>query len=179
MRLKIKNIVDFTLKLSAVIVLLLATSCQGKIEEEIISNWPNGEVQKAYSYSLRGEIRDKVLEERFYENGVKEMHGEFANGDRHGKWTYWFQDGRKWTESLYENDLRVGPTIVWKESGFKNYEGSYSKGKPHGTWTFYDIDGSRLKDVLFEHGEKINEIVYKEGIPFDLNTIDSLKFKVN
>ncbi len=64
-------------------------------------------------------------------------------------------------------------------SGFKNYEGSYSKGKPHGTWTFYDLDGSRLKDVLFEHGEKIKEIVYKEGVPFNPQIPDSVQFRVN
>ena len=47
------------------------------------------------------------------------------------------------TISEYENDLRIGPTVIWRESGFKNYEGSYSKGKPHGTWTFYPDAGGK------------------------------------
>ncbi|MCK5820846.1 MAG: hypothetical protein KAH17_03125 [Bacteroidales bacterium] len=162
-----------------VLIFLITTSCQDKFDEEIISNWPNGEVQKVYFYTQKGDVREKVQEERFYENGTKEMHGEFYNGNRHGMWTYWFQDGRKWSESEYENDLRIGPTVIWRESGLKNYEGSYSKGKPHGTWTFYDLDGSRLKDVLFEHGEKIKEIDYKEGVPFNPKIIDSLQFRVN
>ena len=166
------------LKLSLALLLLITASCRGGLEEEIISNWPDGEVQKIYYYAHKGDIREKVLEERYYENGTKEMHGEFVDGDRHGQWTYWYQDGRKWTESLYENDLRVGHTVVWRESGFKNYEGNYSKGKPHGTWTFYDIDGSRVKDVLFEHGQKIEEIDYKEGVPFNPEVVDSLQFKV-
>lgn len=161
------------------ILLVVITACSSNLEEEVISRWPNGQIQKVYYFERSGEMRDKVMEERFYENGQKEMHGEFKNGMRHGQWTYWFQDGRKWTESLYENDLRVGKSVVWRESGFKNYEGMYSQGKPHGTWTFYDVDGSRNKDVMFEHGQKINEMVYKEGVPFNPEFSDSIPFSVH
>lgn len=167
------------LRTLAFLLFIASFSCQTNLEEEVISNWPNGEVQKVYFFQKKGELREKVVEERYYENGQKEMRGEFSNGERNGTWIYWFQDGRKWTESTYENDLRVGQTVVWRESGLKNYEGSYSKGKPHGTWTFYDIDGSRLKDVLFEHGQKLREIVYKEGVPFNPEALDSVQFKVN
>lgn len=158
---------------------LIFGSCSGKLEEEVISYWPDGKMQKVYFYERQGDLREKVLEERYYENGRKEMHGEFKDGKRHGEWTYWFQDGRKWTESRYENDLRIGKAIIWRESGYKNYEGSYSNGKPHGTWTFYDVDGSRNKDVIFEHGQKISEFEYKEGVPFNTESLDSLGFIVH
>lgn len=174
-----KTITKSLIGLISIAVLLITNSCQQKLIEEVISNWPDGTVQKVYFYEQNGEIREKVQEERYYENGTKEMHGEFSKGNRDGHWIYWFDDGRKWTESAYENDLRVGPTIVWRKSGFKNYEGNYSKGKPHGTWTFFDIDGSRYKDVFFEHGEIMSEKVYKEGIPFNTDLLDSLQFKVN
>lgn len=164
---------------SIIIVVLVVSSCSGKPEKEIISRWPNGEVKKEYSFRQNGSLREKVLEERYYENGNQEMRGEFKNGVRDGDWIYWFEDGRKWTESKYENGLRVGNSIVWRENGFKNYEGMYSKGKPHGSWTFYDVDGSRVKDVLFEYGKKLKEIVYKEGVPFQLEPGDSARFKVN
>ncbi len=161
-----------------VALIMVAFSCN-KLEEEVISRWPNGEIQKVYYYKTDGELRKKVMEERFYENGNQEMRGEYKDGVRHGNWIYWFEDGRKWTESEYENDLRIGQTIVWRENGFKNYEGMYSKGKPHGSWTFYDVDGSRVKEVLFEYGKKIKEIVYKEGVPFQLSPEDSASFQVH
>ena len=163
------------------ILMGISFSCNDKLEKEIISYWPNGEVQKVFFFEKDGALRKKALEERYYENGNQEMRGEFKDGVRDGNWIYWFQDGRKWTESMYENDLRIGQSIVWREDGHKNYEGMDSKGKPHGSWTFYDLDGSRVKEVLFEFGTKVNEIVYKDGIPFQMPEVigDSLSFKVN
>ncbi len=157
---------------------LLLLGCGNDLEKEVISNWPNGEIQKVYYFSSNGDLREKVVEEKYYENGQQEMRGEFKNGVRHGKWIYWFEDGRKWTESAYENDMRVGQSVVWRNSGLKNYEGMYSKGKPHGTWVFYDLDGSRMKEVMFEYGVKTKELDYKEGVPFNLPDMDSLVFEV-
>ncbi|MCD6346736.1 MAG: hypothetical protein J7L96_04875 [Bacteroidales bacterium] len=179
-RLTVMNIMQKISSLTLIIgLVLVVSSCNKKPEKEIISRWPDGEVKKVYSFKQNGELREKVLEERFYENGNREMRGEFKNGVRNGDWIYWFEDGRKWTKSKYDNDLRVGHSIVWRENGFKNYEGMYSKGKPHGSWIFYDVDGSRVKEVLFEYGTKLKEIDYKEGVPFQLQHGDSARFKVN
>lgn len=155
------------------------SSCAKKTEQEIVSRWPDGTVQKVYHYERKGEVREKVAEESFYSSGQKEMYGRYRNGVRHGLWTYWFKNGRKWSESAFENGLRTGKSVVWLESGFKNYEGNYSKGRPHGTWTFYAPDGSRNKDVIFEHGEKVNEVVYGEQIPFNPDLPDSIRFLIH
>ncbi len=160
------------------LIALIFSSCGPKLQKEIISNWPDGSVQKVFFYKQNGDIREKVVEETYYQNGQKEMHGEFLNNKRHGLWTYWYEDGRKWSESEYENDLRVGKSIVWREKGILNYEGTYTKGKPHGKWTFYDVDGSRTKDVFFEHGVNTREHLYKEAVPFNLPTEDSIQVNI-
>lgn len=158
---------------------LLASSCGQKTEKEIISNWPNGEVQKVYFYTQKGEVREKIAEETFYENGQQEMRGEFKDGKRDGTWSYWFENGNVWTESAYENDLRIGKSTVWLENGIKNFDAVYSMGKPHGKWVFYDLEGAKNKDVYFEHGEFIKEHVYQEGVPFNPTIQDSVKVRVN
>ena len=91
---------------------------------------------------------------------------------------YWFEDGKKWSQATYKNDIKEGKAVVWRESGNKNYEGAYATGKPHGTWIFYDIDGSRLKEVLFEYGQKINEIEFKTGVPFEMPEGDSIQVRI-
>ncbi len=153
-------------------------SCNEKLEQEIDSTWPDGKPQKVFYYENVKGVREKVREERFYENGNKEMVGGYHGIKKEGDWIYWFQDGRKWSQASYKNDIKEGKATVWREDGNKNYEGAYATGKPHGTWIFYDIDGSRLKEVLFEYGIKVNEITFKTGVPFNLPPGDSIQFKV-
>lgn len=153
-------------------------SCGTNLEKEIESSWPNDNPKKVIYYERVMGERKKVREERFYEDGSKEMIGGYNGIKKEGDWIYWYQDGRKWSQASYKNDIKEGKATVWRENGNKNYEGTYSAGKPHGTWIFYDDDGSRLKEVLFEHGQKINEMTFKEGIPFNLPPGDSIQVRI-
>jgi antitoxin component YwqK of YwqJK toxin-antitoxin module len=159
-------------------IFLAMYSCNGKLEQEIDSSWPDGTPQKVVYYDMAGGERVKVREERFYEDGSKEMVGGYHGIKKEGDWIYWFQDGKEWSQASYDNDIKVGKAIVWREDGNKNYEGTYSTGKPHGTWIFYDTDGSRLKEVLFEYGVKINEIAFKQTVPIQMPKGDSVKVKI-
>lgn len=160
------------------ITLGMAASCSKGLEKEIVSSWPDGSAQKVFYYKTAGGVREKVAEDRFYENGQQEMHGEYKNGVQHGHWTYWFENGKIWSEGFFENGMRAGKSVVWRENGFKNYEGNYAQGKPHGTWTFYDIDGTRNKDVMIEHGQPVDEKIYKEGPVSPAEVPDSVSFIV-
>ncbi len=142
-------------------ILVLVPSCKPKLEEEVVSSWPDGSPQKVNFYEVKGEERIKVKEIRYHLNGAMEMEGGYVNGKKEGHWLAWFDNGQKQSEGYYENDLRNGKSVVWKRDGMKYYEGYYSKGKLHGTWVFYDTDGSRSKEVLFEHDEKIREMDFK------------------
>jgi len=159
-------------------IFLVLNSCNGKLEQEIDSTWPDGNPRKVIYYEMVGGEKEKVREERFYENGNQEMVGGYRGIKKEGEWIYWFQDGRKWSQASYVNDIKEGKATVWREDGNKNYEGTYTTGKPHGTWIFYDKDGSRLKEVLFEYGEKINEIAFKESAPIKLPPGDSIQVRI-
>ena len=58
-------------------IFLAMCSCNEKLEQEIVSTWPNGEPMKLLYYESVKGLREKVREERFYENGNKEMVGGF------------------------------------------------------------------------------------------------------
>jgi len=152
--------------LSCILGTLLAlTSCRQHLEKEVVSTWPDGKPLKVQYYKKEGAKRTKVKEIRYYQNGQKEMEGEYADGKKTGLWTAWFESGLKQSEGHYENGLRNGKSVVWRRNGFKFYEGSYSKGKLHGTWIFYDTTGGRDKEVYFEHGEKIREVLLSLSSP--------------
>ena len=162
----------------AIGILLTAFSCSGKLEKETKTTWPDGSPHEVIYYQDKKGERIKVREERFYESGDKEMIGEFNGIKKEGDWIYWFQDGKKWSQASYSNDMKEGMAIVWREDGNKNYEGAYATGRPHGSWIFYDVDGSRLKEVLFEYGQKVNEISFKEGVPFNMPVGDSVQVNI-
>jgi antitoxin component YwqK of YwqJK toxin-antitoxin module/predicted esterase len=65
---------------------------------------------------------------RFYENGQNRCEGEFLDGKKDGKWTYWY------------------------DNGAKEMEEEYVKGKPHGDWTYWDKDGEKLGVGEFFYG---------------------------
>lgn len=160
------------------VLIFISYSCDSQLEKEVESTWPDGSPQKVVYYEIRKGEKVKVREERFYESGNKEMVGGFDGIKKEGEWIYWFEDGRKWSRANYSNDIKEGNATVWRDNGNKNYEGGYATGKPHGSWIFYDVDGSRLKEVLFEYGNKVKEIAFKEGVPFNLPAGDSIQVKI-
>jgi antitoxin component YwqK of YwqJK toxin-antitoxin module/predicted esterase len=65
---------------------------------------------------------------RFYENGQKRCEGNFLDGKKDGKWTYWY------------------------DNGSKEMEEEYVKGKPNKNWTYWDKDGEKLGEGEFFYG---------------------------
>lgn len=144
-------------------LILILAGCKEKLSQETTLTWPDGSPQKVSFYRVNGDKKDKVKEILYYQNGKKEMEGEFAGSKKDGVWTSWFENGKIQSEGFFKNDLRNGKAVVWRENGFKYYEGTYSMGKLHGTWVSYDTDGSRLTETLFEYGKKVKEINFKQN----------------
>jgi len=64
----------------------------------------------------------------FYGNGQKRFDGEYLDGKKDGKWTYWY------------------------ENGVKEMEEEYVKGKANKYWTYWDKDGEKLGEGDFFYG---------------------------
>jgi len=76
-------------------------------------------------------------------------------GKRQGRWTTWFENGKKRSEGGYLDGEMHGPFTLWYESGRKREEGQYVRGRAHGRWIKWDEAGNRLKEVLFKDGVKV------------------------
>ena len=81
---------------------------------------------------------------------------ETTRGKREGRWTTWFDNGKKRSEGGYLDGEMHGPFTLFYESGNKREEGQYVRGRAHGRWVKWDEDGNRVKEVEFRHGVKVS-----------------------
>lgn len=88
---------------------------------------------------------EKVLER--YSNGVKKLEGELVNGERHGTWKFYFENGFVWSEGKYWYGKRKGHSTVFYPSGKVQIEGTYKNDIKIGNWKLYDKDGSLNKTI--------------------------------
>ncbi|GAB4301517.1 MAG: hypothetical protein Kow0068_24420 [Marinilabiliales bacterium] len=143
------------------IMLIMLIACGEKLEKQIDSSYPSGLPSKVSYYKWVGDKKVVVKEIRYYTNGEKEVEGEYNDlHQKEGKWTYWYENGKKWSEGTFKNGLSDGKFTIYYQSGKKNYEASYKQGVPHGEWIFYDEYGKKYKKVIFKNGEKVSEKMF-------------------
>lgn len=88
---------------------------------------------------------EQVLER--YPNGAKKMEGELVNGERHGVWKFYFENGFVWSEGKYWYGKRRGPSTVFYKNGKVHMEGNYKNDLKVGTWKLYDENGDLSKAI--------------------------------
>jgi len=109
-----------------------------------------------------------------HENGKNWILGSRKDGERHGTWdwwddqgnkvahaelnlgsgpfTEWFPNGKLATQGTFKEEQRHGPFKEWAESGNLKSEGSYFEGSQHGTWTYYDDQGAKAYTLCIIKG---------------------------
>lgn len=133
-----------------VLLAILLFSCADR-EEVVEQTYPDGTLQKEEVYTGKDEKRRKTKETRYYEDGKTEITGGFSpSGKREGKWSYWFKNGKLWSECEYKNGLRHGKSTVWFDNGQKRYEGQYLNDLKTGNWKFWDINGKLAQEMNFD-----------------------------
>ena len=117
---------------------------------------------------------------QWHRDGSSKSKGQYADGEPHGAWTWWFQaagpslegefaHGREagvWT--VYHRNGQVsergeqrdgrpyGPWASWREDGTKLVEGAYDeKGLGTGVWKHYDANGELEREVRLERGREV------------------------
>lgn len=115
---RIKHLMTNPLMRYLLLILLLVTlgSTQGLITN--IGKYKNGNVSQITYYKKNGNTIELNKIESYYKNGQKKYDRTFKNGERTGKWTYWYDDGK--IECI----------------------GTYRDGELVREWIFYNIDGS-------------------------------------
>ena len=96
----------------------------------VVSSFLSGccSVEKTICSDKEGQTRNGLVyllnqEEPFtgknickYENGQKSEEGNYLDGKRDGKWTWWYENGQKWLEANYK-DGKMRRRSEWNENG--------------------------------------------------------------
>jgi hypothetical protein len=61
----------------------------------------------------------------WHNNGQKRQEGNFKDGKAGGKWTWWYENGQKQAETNYKDGKEDGKGTGWKENGQLDYERMY------------------------------------------------------
>ena len=97
--------------------------------------------------------------------------GKMKDGKKDGKWTEWYNNGRKELEGTYKKGRREGKWTWWYENGQKQKEGTYKKGRRYGLWTIYMEDGWKLSEIKYIDDDNYEFKTYNKDGSLDYSHI--------
>ncbi|MGI6292418.1 MAG: toxin-antitoxin system YwqK family antitoxin [Bacteroidales bacterium] len=132
------------------IILLSLIACKNSNKEVVIGEtWSNGKPKKTTEYITDKDGQKRIFKQTmFHENENKFMEGTFSEQqERDGKWTAWFENGKKNSEGTYVNGKEEGKYTVWYPNGKIRYTGYYKNGERNGKWKFYNEEGKLINEI--------------------------------
>lgn len=133
----------------------------------------DGEWKKHGEFLFRdgrsGEVTAQGAYDRGLENGpwiqILENHvrgeGSFRAGERHGTWTYTFENGRVQEQGSYEDGRRVGRWLAHRVDGSLFRDAMYAGGELNGEVRVFEKDGRTLDAEAsgrFVDGERVGPL---------------------
>jgi antitoxin component YwqK of YwqJK toxin-antitoxin module len=135
--------------LSALVFTLF--SCNTQSQSEKSANPPVEQVVEDYT--------------EFYDNGQIKIEGKTVNGERHGMWKSYYENGLKWSETSFNMGQKSGLTTTYLEDGMMRYKGQYYNDERTGEWLFYDSLGYIMKKIDFTPRSDVDSLkVDMEGL---------------
>jgi antitoxin component YwqK of YwqJK toxin-antitoxin module len=72
----------------------------------------------------------------------------------HGHYVSYYQNGQKFEEGEYVDNLKQGPWHVWHENGKEAKLENYAQGQPDGHWTLFNDQGLPEREVSYQAGRR-------------------------
>lgn len=124
---------------------LLAYACS--TEEE--------EVKKAQETEELVEIKEGIYREWYPgKKQVKYKGGQDEQNRRHGKWTFYSENGMELSITMFNAGMKDGFTIVKYPNGAIHYRGEYRNDEMVGVWTTYDEKGNVATEKDYGYPEE-------------------------
>ena len=130
---------------------LALISCESpEIRKHTVEFHQNGKPRLEKTYQIKESDSTAIFETLYYENGTVKMEGALdQDGQRHGEWKAYFNDGSPWSIGRFEHGKRAGESIVYHPNGQKYSIGQYKDGKQTGVWKFWNKEGKALDEKNF------------------------------
>jgi antitoxin component YwqK of YwqJK toxin-antitoxin module len=141
-------------KLFLLTVLVLAmASC--RFEHKVVEEtYPDGSTKRLCIYLGKGEGRELLKETTYYPNKQAQMEGTYKDGKREGKWIYWYENGKVWSDGMFVKGKSDGKRTTYFENGKVRYEGFYKEDMRVGKWRFFDENGRLLQELDYSTPSK-------------------------
>lgn len=100
------------------------------------------------------------------DNKKKIYDGHFINDIPVGKFTYYYDTGIPWSETVFSQNGKAAHTKMFDAGGKLMGEGKYANQKKDSLWKFYGgEEGKLLSDEMYSNGEKngSSRVYYENG----------------
>lgn len=88
----------------------------------------------------------------FFVSGQVNGVGSYKDGSLHGKWTYYFPEGSKFSEYTYEDGQTVGEVTEYYRTGEKRYVLQYQDNQLHGYFLEFYSNGTIKTEGWYQNG---------------------------
>jgi antitoxin component YwqK of YwqJK toxin-antitoxin module len=88
------------------------------------------------------------------DNKKKIYDGNFVNDIPVGKFTYYYDNGTPWSETVFTKNGKVAYTKMFDAGGKLMGEGKYIDQKKDSLWKFYNNEGKLISDEMYTNGLK-------------------------
>jgi len=133
--------------------LFILNSCRLE-HKEIEETYADGSPKRVCVYLGKGDNRELIRETTYYDNKQIQMDGGYKHKKRNGKWVYYHEDGKIWSEGFFINGKSDGVRKTYFDNGKLRYEGNYKEDVRVGKWRFYDENGRLIKEVDYSPKNK-------------------------
>ena len=102
---------------------------------------------------------------KFDDDKKKIYEGNFIDNIPDGKFTYFYDTGIPWSETVFSQNGKVARTKMFDAGGKLTGEGKYVNEKKDSLWKFYNQDGKLISDELYVNGLKngVCKVYYADG----------------
>jgi len=83
------------------------------------------------------------------ENKKEDIKPRNANGERHGDWIVYWDNGELFYKGSFINNKRHGDWIDYYHNGQLDYKGSYINGKRVGMWKEWNFDTNEYDNIFY------------------------------
>ena len=134
------------------LILIAFNFCGQTFKGEVEQIYGDGS-PKIVSYYTTKEPKELVRQKVYYVNKQLRIDGFFKDGEKHGKWTYYYKDGVLWSRGSFKNGKIDGKNESFHPNGKLNVKGFFDEGVRVGKWYYYKDDGTLEKEIDYDEQE--------------------------
>ncbi|MBN2891545.1 MAG: hypothetical protein JXL97_06750 [Bacteroidales bacterium] len=140
------------------LIAIILVSCNDYIKSEVIMYYTDSVPKLEHFYKYYGNMEYVAKEVRYAPNGSILSEGYYnENGEKHGTWINYFENGKKSLEETYVNGVKEGQVTEWYKDGTKMYTVDYAQNLPDGKWIIWDETGKKISTTTYKNGQLVEK----------------------